>query len=638
MNASKAKQLLAVMTTLSLLGGCGAPKSPEAAEQTGTVVETQTVETADISTQNQLSGKVIPHDSVSIYAPQEGDVLSVQVKVGAKVTMGTTLFTLDSTSIQREISQIQGQRSRSAALYDEQIEQAQKQVTQASQQVTQAERQVTQAERQASQAENDVTQAEQDVTLAEQAVTQAEQAVTQAEQEVIQAEQKVIQAEREVELVKNQVIQAKQDVAQAEQQLSQAKQQLENTITLTEEQVRQAKQDLENTQRLFDQGAASSIELEKAEANYTEIQLNAEDSVNTARLNVTSRENELAKLQNEVTNRENDVASRENDVINRKNDVTNRKNDVTSRENDVASKKSELEKKKNDITNRQNDVSSREDDIAGRKNDVTSQQNEVSRLQTEVTRLQTEKANQLSSYDKQLADLQDNAKDMSVKATVDGTITEVNVVKGGKASPQSAAVVIAMDGPPQISVSVSETIQPWLQVGDTVTVQISALGGDPIQATVASVAPDVNPQNNLYDVLLDLSEGTDAAYGMFATVTIHTDARENVIVVPNDAIQTDSTSQYVFIVDKDTETAVRVDIESGLVGDSVTQVTSGLLGGEELVVTGQSYLSDGAAVRVVKHNGVDIVDEPQQADDSASANTMTSPDSPEELPEMGVMK
>jgi len=592
MNSSKAKRLFAGMAALSLLGGCGAPKPPEAAGQTGTVVETQTVETSDISTRNQLSGKVIPRNSVSIYAPQEGDVLSVQAKVGAEVTMGTTLFTLDSASVQREISQIQGQRSRSASLYDEQIEQAQKQVTQASRQVTQAERQVAQAERQASQAENDVTQAEQDVTLAEQAVTQAEQAV---------------------ELAKEQVVQAQQDVAQAEQQLSQAKQQLENTITLTDEQVRQAKQNLENTQKLFDQGAASSIELEKAEASYTEAQLNAEDSVNTAKLTVTSRENELARLQNEVSNRENDVASRENDVD---------------------SRKSELEKKKNDITNRQNDVSSREDDIAGRKNDVASQQNEVSRLQTEVSRIQTEKANQLSTYDKQLADLQDNARDMSVKATVDGTITEVNVVKGGKASPQAAAVVIATNETPQISVSVSETIQPWLQVGDTVTVQISALGGDPIQATVASVAPDVNPQNNLYDVLLDLPKGTDAAYGMFATVTIHTDARENAVVVPNDAIQTDSTSQYVFIVDTDTKTAVRVDIETGLVGDSVTQVTSGLLGGEELVVTGQSYLSDGAAIRVVRHNGVDIVEELQLVDDSDSADTMTPPASLEGTPEM----
>ena len=36
-----------------------------------------------------------------------------------------------------------------------------------------------------------------------------------------------------------------------------------------------------------------------------------------------------------------------------------------------------------------------------------------------------------------------------------------------------------------------------------------------------------------------------------------------------------------------------------MVGDGVTEITEGLAGGETLVVKGQTYLTDGAAVRVV---------------------------------------
>ena len=40
-------------------------------------------------------------------------------------------------------------------------------------------------------------------------------------------------------------------------------------------------------------------------------------------------------------------------------------------------------------------------------------------------------------------------------------------------------------------------------------------------------------------------------------------------------------------------------MQTGLVGDGETEVTSGLAGGETLVTVGQFYLSDGAEARVV---------------------------------------
>jgi multidrug efflux pump subunit AcrA (membrane-fusion protein) len=84
---------------------------------------------------------------------------------------------------------------------------------------------------------------------------------------------------------------------------------------------------------------------------------------------------------------------------------------------------------------------------------------------------------------------------------------------------------------------------------------------------------------------------------MFADVVIETDKQTDTIVIPTEAILTDSTGSYVYITDG--STATRVDIETGLVGSGVTQITSGLSGGETLVTSGQSYLTDGSAVRVV---------------------------------------
>ena len=72
---------------------------------------------------------------------------------------------------------------------------------------------------------------------------------------------------------------------------------------------------------------------------------------------------------------------------------------------------------------------------------------------------------------------------------------------------------------------------------------------------------------------------------------------EKTIVVPTEAILTSNDTQYVYVVEEDT--AKYVEITTGMTGSGVTEVTSGLSAGQELVTVGQSYLADGDAVRVV---------------------------------------
>ena len=59
--------------------------------------------------------------------------------------------------------------------------------------------------------------------------------------------------------------------------------------------------------------------------------------------------------------------------------------------------------------------------------------------------------------------------------------------------------------------------------------------------------------------------------------------------------------QYVFI--EENGTAKYVEITTGLTGNGVTEVLSGLAAGQSLVTVGQEYLTDGAAVRVVSLEG-----------------------------------
>ena len=105
--------------------------------------------------------------------------------------------------------------------------------------------------------------------------------------------------------------------------------------------------------------------------------------------------------------------------------------------------------------------------------------------------------------------------------------------------------------------------------------------------------------------------GTGAKAGLFASVTFATDASYNTITIPSDAILTSGNADYVFTVDENS-VAHRVYVTRGQTSSGLTEITSGLSGGETLVTSGQTYLSEGAAVRIVSG----------AADDSASAVTV----------------
>ena len=205
----------------------------------------------------------------------------------------------------------------------------------------------------------------------------------------------------------------------------------------------------------------------------------------------------------------------------------------------------------------------------------------------------------LSSIQAQMDQIGTQASLGTVKAPVSGKVIAVNVVEGGLAS-QSAALVIAEGGETRIAVSVSENTLPGLAVGDVAEVRIVSASQEVYEVAIETIAPAVNAQTGLYDVVLYTPEGLTCPIGAFAEVTFYTDKRPDAVVVPTEAILNDGVSQYVFVVEG--ETVRRVGIETGLIGESETEVLSGLVGGETLVTVGQSYLADGVLVRIVGEN------------------------------------
>ena len=232
--------------------------------------------------------------------------------------------------------------------------------------------------------------------------------------------------------------------------------------------------------------------------------------------------------------------------------------------------------------------------------ELSLQQAEAARTST-LAQLEAGMQSAKSNVEQLSTLLEDVDSQGNVVAPTAGTLVSLNAVENAFVSPSMPVAVI--DGPEQmkVTVSVSEALVPKLAIGDEAEVTVSAVDAT-FTAQIRSVEQTANAQTKLYTVTLTVpADVSGLLSGMFADVTFRTNASENAVVVPTEAILTSGEEQYVFVVENDT--AKYVPVTTGLTGNGVTEITSGLQPGQQLVTVGQAYLSDGAPVRVVSGEG-----------------------------------
>ena len=248
-------------------------------------------------------------------------------------------------------------------------------------------------------------------------------------------------------------------------------------------------------------------------------------------------------------------------------------------------------------------------DLKALKEIGAASQAEIDQAQLQLESAQATKNSTLSQLEAGMQSYKSNVEQLStvlenvdgagnVIAPISGTLVSLNAEENAFVSPSMPVAVIDGVDQMKISVSVSEALVPKLTIGDSVDVAVSA-ASQTFAGAIRSVEQAANAQTKLYTVTVSVpSDVSGLLSGMFADVTFHTDTASGAIVVPTESILTSGSTQYVYVV-QDDNTAKYIEVTTGLTGNGVTEITSGLSAGQQLVTVGQSYLSDGAAVRVV---------------------------------------
>jgi HlyD family secretion protein len=195
---------------------------------------------------------------------------------------------------------------------------------------------------------------------------------------------------------------------------------------------------------------------------------------------------------------------------------------------------------------------------------------------------------------------QKTLEDTKVRAEIDGVVSSINITEGSMASAQSAAMTISSLDTVKVSFNVSEDVINRISVGSKAYITVSAVSDTPYETTLSGVSPSADSQTKLYtaEAYIDNSDG-QLKPGMFATVKLVLDTKENTVSVPLNTVIEKNDEKYVFVVDEN-NIAHKTLVETGLKNDESIEITSGVNMGDLVVISGQDFLSDGSTVNIVE--------------------------------------
>ena len=175
-----------------------------------------------------------------------------------------------------------------------------------------------------------------------------------------------------------------------------------------------------------------------------------------------------------------------------------------------------------------------------------------------------------------------------------GVITAVNVVEGILAQPGAPAFQLADLSRFHIDVKVDEMDIANIAEGQKVTVELDALPEEKLNGTVARIAPTAQnsaTSGTTYNVRIDIDPTSlPLRAGMSATATITSSARDNVLLVPNRAVQRDRETGKTFVERLVGGTPGSVEIRLGLRDELQSEVRAGLEEGDQIAIRNASSL------------------------------------------------
>ncbi len=181
---------------------------------------------------------------------------------------------------------------------------------------------------------------------------------------------------------------------------------------------------------------------------------------------------------------------------------------------------------------------------------------------------------------------QETINQQNITALFDGTVTDVSVLPNDQAAPGQAAFQVEDLSHLLVDVSVAEIDIPKVAIGQDTTMTFDALPGKTYHGKVVEVSQVGTSTQGVvnFNVTVQFSDNDqNVRPGMTAAVSIITQQKTNVLLVPNRAIQNTGGQRNVTVLFEGNQ--IQVPVTIGIVGSTESEITSnGLKEGDTVVL------------------------------------------------------
>jgi membrane fusion protein (multidrug efflux system) len=202
--------------------------------------------------------------------------------------------------------------------------------------------------------------------------------------------------------------------------------------------------------------------------------------------------------------------------------------------------------------------------------------------------------NQVNSFKADIQILSAEIAKTVIRAPFSGIMGLRLVSNGAYVTPQNVLTTMQKVDKVKLDFTLPESYANVIKKGSIVDVETDRNGGTKRRATILAIEPQVSTTTRNILVRAAL-EGAGISPGSFVKVYVNA-GEESGILIPANAIIPDARAKQVVLV-KDGK-ANFTDIETGRRKEGSVQVTSGLAGGDTVVVSGVLFARPNATVKV----------------------------------------
>ncbi|AKL96909.1 efflux transporter, RND family, MFP subunit [Clostridium aceticum] len=199
----------------------------------------------------------------------------------------------------------------------------------------------------------------------------------------------------------------------------------------------------------------------------------------------------------------------------------------------------------------------------------------------------------------QLKNAKETLEDLNVTSPIKGVVASRSIEKGEITGNTVPSFVIVNIDTVVLDIYVPETFINKVQIDEEIEVNIAAAGKESFKGRITKITPVTEGRTFTYPVSIEIEnkEGRIRP-GMFAEAVVDLERSEDIIVLPRKHLKIDKGQYFAYIVEDNIVKTFPLTI--GIDNGKYVEVKEGLKEGQQLIIKGKEYVSEGEEVFITE--------------------------------------